>query len=65
MSALRFYLAKVADGVTLDEGEAETAFDAIMSGQAEPVESAGFLMALKVRGETPAELVGAARALRS
>ncbi len=65
MSALKPFLAKAADGATLDEAEAEAAFDAIMSGQAEPVESAGFLIALKVRGETPAELVGAARALRS
>ncbi len=65
MSALKSYLAKAADGVVLDEAEAEVAFDAIMSGVAEPVESAAFLIALKVRGETPAELVGAARALRS
>ncbi|MBX7198878.1 MAG: anthranilate phosphoribosyltransferase [Rhodospirillaceae bacterium] len=65
MSALRSFLATAADGAALDESAAEAAFDAIMSGQAEPVESAAFLMALKVRGETPAELVGAARALRS
>lgn len=65
MSALKPFLAKAADGAALDESEAEAAFDAIMSGAAEPVESAAFLMALKVRGETPAELVGAARALRS
>lgn len=65
MSTLKPFLAKAADGLPLDESEAEAAFDAIMSGAADPVESAGFLIALKVRGETPAELVGAARALRS
>lgn len=65
MSALKPFLAKAADGARLDEAEAEAAFDVIMSGAAEPVESAAFLMALKVRGEAPAELVGAARALRS
>ncbi|MHB1204202.1 MAG: anthranilate phosphoribosyltransferase [Rhodospirillaceae bacterium] len=65
MSALKPFLAKVADGAALDQTEAEAAFDVLMSGQAEPIESAAFLTALKVRGETPAELVGAARALRS
>lgn len=65
MSALKPFLAKVADGAALDQSEAEAAFDVLMSGQAEPIESAAFLTALKVRGETPAELVGAARALRS
>ena len=65
MSALKPFLAKVADGAALDENEAEAAFDVLMSGQAEPIESAAFLVALKVRGETPEELVGAARALRS
>lgn len=65
MSALQPFLAKVADGAALDESEAESAFDVLMSGLADPVESAAFLVALKVRGETPAELVGAARALRS
>ena len=65
MSDLQSFLAKVADGAVLDEREAEAAFDVIMSGAAEPVESAAFLVALKVRGEQPSEMVGAARALRS
>jgi anthranilate phosphoribosyltransferase len=65
MSALQPFLAKVADGAALNEDEAELAFDTLMSGESEPVESAAFLMALKVRGEAPSELVGAARALRS
>ena len=65
MSALKPFLAKVADGAVLDQNEAEAAFDVLMSGQADAIESAAFLTALKVRGETPAELVGAARALRS
>ncbi len=65
MSDLKTFLAKVAGGDALDEREAEAAFDVIMSGAAEPVESAAFLVALKVRGEQPSEMVGAARALRS
>ena len=65
MSALQPFLAKAADGAVLDESEAEAAFDVIMSGAADAVESAAFLAALKVRGEASSELVGAARALRS
>lgn len=65
MSSLGPFLTKVADGGVLDERDAEAAFDVLMSGAAEPVESAAFLVALKVRGEQPSEMVGAARALRS
>ena len=65
MSALKPFLAKVADGNALDEREAEAAFDVLMAGEASPVEMGAFLTALKVRGEAVAELVGAARAMRS
>ena len=58
-------IAKVADGNTLSEQEAERAFDIIMSGGATPAQMGGFLMALRVRGETVAELTGAARVMRA
>ena len=45
-------LAKVADGAALSEQEAERAFDIMMSGDATPSQMGGFLMALRVRGET-------------
>ena len=38
-------LAKVADGASLDESEAESAFDIIMSGDATPSQIGAFLMA--------------------
>ena len=65
MSALKPFLAKVADGAVLGEADAESAFEVLMSGAATPAQIGAFLMALRVRGETVAELVGAARAMRA
>ncbi len=58
-------LARVAAGERLSEGEAERAFDIIMSGDATPAQIGGFLMALRVRGETVEEITGATRAMRA
>ncbi len=62
---LKGLLAHVAQGRSLSEQEAETAFDIIMSGDATPSQMGGFLMALRVRGETVDEITGAARAMRA
>lgn len=58
-------LRQVAKGQPLSEKEAEDAFGLIMDGAASEAQIAGFLMALRARGETPAELLGAVRAIRS
>jgi anthranilate phosphoribosyltransferase len=58
-------LAKVATGETLSEAEAAAAFDQMMSGDATPAQMGGFLLALRVRGETVAEITGAARTMRA
>ena len=65
MSELKPFLAKVADGAALSESEAEAAFDVLMSGTASDIEIAGFLIALRVRGEAVSEIVGAARSMRA
>ena len=65
MTDLKPLIAAAAAGRTLDEGEAERAFDILMSGDATPAQIGGFLMALRVRGETVAEIVGAVRAMRA
>lgn len=61
----RQLLAKVADGDALTEREAEHAFDIMMSGDATPAQMGGFLMALRVRGETVEEITAAARVMRA
>lgn len=58
-------LAFVAGGGQLSQAQAEEAFEIIMSGYATPSQMGGFLMALRVRGETVDEIVGAARVMRA
>ena len=62
---MKTFIAKVADANPLDEDEAEEAFQIIMSGNATPAQIGGFLMSLRVRGETVGEITGAARAMRA
>jgi anthranilate phosphoribosyltransferase len=62
---LKPLLAQVAAGRSLNEAEAEAAFDIIMSGNATPSQIGAFLMALRVRGETVEEIAGAARIMRA
>jgi anthranilate phosphoribosyltransferase len=49
----------------LDESEAEAAFGAMLDGKPSDEEIAAFLVALSDRGETAAEIAGAARAMRA
>ena len=65
MTDLKALLGKAAGGQSLSAAEAEEAFDIIMSGNATPSQMGGFLMALRVRGETVEEITGAARAMRA
>jgi anthranilate phosphoribosyltransferase len=64
-AVIRPLLARLARGESLTEAEAEAAFAEIMTGDATHAQIAGLLMAMRVRGETVAEMVGAVRALRS
>jgi len=54
-----------AAGRPLTSEQAEAAFDIMMSGNATPSQMGGFLMALRVRGETVEEITGAVRAMRA
>ncbi|MBZ9810672.1 anthranilate phosphoribosyltransferase [Mesorhizobium sp. BR1-1-9] len=65
MSALKTHIAKVATGTALSFDEAREAFDIIMSGDATPGQIGGFLMALRVRGETVDEISGAVATMRA
>ena len=62
---MKSLIGHVATGASLSEEQAETAFDIIMSGNATPAQMGGFLMALRVRGETVEEITGAAKAMRA
>ncbi|MCK6452089.1 MAG: anthranilate phosphoribosyltransferase [Alphaproteobacteria bacterium] len=65
MTELKKLLGVAATGLPLTEAQAEEAFDIMMSGNATPAQMGGFLMALRVRGETVDEITGAARAMRA
>jgi len=58
------YLHRVADHQNLSRADALEAMHIILSGGATPAQIAGFLVALRMKGETVDELVGFARALR-
>ncbi len=64
MADLKPYIGKVATGASLSRDEAREAFDIMMSGEATPAQIGGFLMALRVRGETVDEIVGAVQTMR-
>ncbi len=64
MPDLKGLIGKAATGATLSREEAEQAFDIMMSGDATPAQMGGFLMALRVRGETVEEITGAATVMR-
>ncbi|AWZ00452.1 MAG: anthranilate phosphoribosyltransferase [Rhodobiaceae bacterium] len=65
MTDFKSLIAKVADGHALSSGDAEAAFDAMMSGEATSGQIGAFLMALRVRGETVDEITAGAKIMRS
>ncbi|GMG83673.1 anthranilate phosphoribosyltransferase [Paralimibaculum aggregatum] len=65
MSAVLKPLIGTAADRPLTEAEAGHAFGAIMEGEASPAQIAGFLMALRTRGEAVDEIAGAAAAMRA
>ncbi len=65
MSELKPFIARLANAEPLERDAARQAFDIIMSGEATPSQIGGFLMALRVRGETVDEIVGAVSSMRS
>ena len=65
MSDFKPFIAKVAAGQSLNFEEARQAFDIVMSGEATPAQIGGFLMAMRVRGETVDEISGAVATMRA
>lgn len=64
MEQFKPLIAKIATGSSLSRAEAELAFNTILSGEVTPAQMGGFLMALRVRGETVDEISGAVSAMR-
>ena len=58
-------LERLLDGHDLARDEAREAMGAIMAGEATPAQIGGFLVALRLKGETPDEIAGFAEAIRS
>ena len=65
MSSLRAAFEDLLARRSLDAVTAERAFGEILDGEAAEALIAGFLIALKLKGESAAELKGAARAMRA
>lgn len=65
MTDMKSYIGRVAQGETLDRELAAQAFDIMMSGDATPSQIGGFLMSLRVRGETVDEITGAVTTMRA
>jgi anthranilate phosphoribosyltransferase len=57
-------LARLLDGHDLSRDEARAVMGSIMSGEATPAQIAGFLIALRAKGETADEIAGCAEAMR-
>ncbi len=58
-------LRRAVEGEELSADQAGAAMDAVMDGEVSPVRLAAFLIGLRARGETPAEIAGFARSMRA
>jgi anthranilate phosphoribosyltransferase len=62
---LKPHIAKLLERRDLTAAEAEEAMGIIMSGQATQAQIGGYLVALRMKGETIEEITGSARAMRA
>ena len=62
---LKELLTKLLDGESLSQTESRQAADTIMTGQATSNQIAGFLVALRMKGETASEVAGFVESMRA
>jgi anthranilate phosphoribosyltransferase len=62
---LRAAIAEVINGRSLSLEQAEAAMNVIMQGEATPAQIGSYLTALRMKGETVAEIAGSARSMRA
>ncbi|MCK6584326.1 MAG: anthranilate phosphoribosyltransferase [Anaerolineales bacterium] len=65
LSMLKPFIAKTINRADLTDKEAEEAMTIIMTGQATQAQIGSYLTALRMKGETIAEIAGSVRAMRS
>lgn len=65
LADMKSLIGLLAAGERLTVEQARRAFDIMMSGDATPAQIGGFLMALRVRGETVEEITGGAMTMRA
>jgi len=58
-------LARLLDGHDLSRDEARAVMNEVMEGEATPAQIGGFLVALRLKGETADEIAGCAEAMRA
>ncbi len=61
---LKGVIEQVVTGHDLDRAEARSAMETIMRGEASPVQIAGLVVGMRMKGETVDEIVGCAEAMR-
>ncbi len=64
-SMLKPFIAKTINRTDLTADEAQDAMNIIMTGQATPSQIGAYLVALRMKGETIAEITGSVRAMRA
>jgi anthranilate phosphoribosyltransferase len=62
--AFKPLLARLADGATMAEADAESFFAAALRGEPTPAQVAAAVTAMRLRGETPGEIAACARVMR-
>ena len=61
---IKVALARLVDGQSLSQEEASEVFRQVMSGETTPAQIGALLTALRMKGETPEEIAGAAQTMR-
>ena len=64
MGVIQRALGRLLDGRSLSRAEAREAMDLIMRGEATPAQIGGYVVALRLKGETVDEICGCAEAMR-
>jgi anthranilate phosphoribosyltransferase len=62
---LKPFIKQAVERTDLDSERAEQAMGIVMRGEATPAQIAGWLVALRQKGETPGEIIGFARGMRA